>query len=286
VGASEEGSSPAPRAAAPIASSPSGGGGPETKEAEALAAALNHSAERLQTLWFTFLTVMLYLLVTVYSTTPRMLFLGELLKLPVVDIRLPIVGFYFLAPFLFVVFHFYLFLNLVLLARTAKSFEDALVRAFPEDGEARENLRMRIENALFVHILVGGRPERKGINAKLMSFVAWVTLVLFPLLLLVALEGHFLFYHDWKISSWHRFLLAVDFGQVLALWPAYRRGWGIIHLWPKLSWRLVWPKFSWRLVRTGVFSTLVILLFILPVTLIILLAVFVWKYPGESPKSD
>jgi hypothetical protein len=57
-------------------------------------------------------------------------------------------------------------LNLVLLARTAKSFDDALARAFPEDGEARETFRMRIENTLFVQLLVGGSLERKGINAN------------------------------------------------------------------------------------------------------------------------
>ncbi len=35
------------------------------------------------------------------------------------------------------------------------------------DGEARENFRMRIENTLFVQLLVGAKPEREGINAKL-----------------------------------------------------------------------------------------------------------------------
>jgi hypothetical protein len=65
-------------------------------------------------------------------------------------------------------FHFYMLLNLVLLARTAKSFEDALTSAFPEDGEARETFRMRIENTLFVQLLVGRRLEREGLNAKLL----------------------------------------------------------------------------------------------------------------------
>ena len=36
-------------------------GASDTKEAEALAAALNHSAERTQTLWFTFVIYMAYL---------------------------------------------------------------------------------------------------------------------------------------------------------------------------------------------------------------------------------
>jgi uncharacterized protein YjbI with pentapeptide repeats len=133
-----------------------GEGGPDTKEAEALASALNHSAERVQTLWFTFLIFMVYLWIAVATTTHRMLFLGSPLNLPVLNIALPLLGFYILAPIILVIFHFYMLLNLVLLARTAKSFEDSLARAFPEDGEARENFRMRIENTLFVQLLVGG----------------------------------------------------------------------------------------------------------------------------------
>src|SRR5450631_4490805 len=132
----------------------SGETAPDTKEAEALAAALNHSAERAQTLWFSFLTFMLYLAIATGTTTHRMLFLKSPLNLPVLNIALRLLGFYILTPIIFVTFHFYMLLNLVLLARTAKSFEDSLARAFPEDGEARENFRMRIENAFFVQLLV------------------------------------------------------------------------------------------------------------------------------------
>src|ERR1700730_18001672 len=137
-------------------------GEPGTKEAEAFVTALNHSAERARTLWFSFLTFMLYLAIATGTTTHRMLFLEEPLNLPVLNIKLPLLGFYILTPVIFVVLHFYMLLNLVLLARTAKTFEDALVRAFPEDGEARETFRMRIENTLFVQLLVGGRLERRG----------------------------------------------------------------------------------------------------------------------------
>ena len=82
---------------------------------------------------------MLYLTIATGTTTHRMLFLESPLNLPVLNIPLPLFAFYILTPLIFVVFHFYMLLNLVLLARTAKSFEDALVRAFPEDGEARES---------------------------------------------------------------------------------------------------------------------------------------------------
>jgi hypothetical protein len=200
-------------------------GGPDTKEVEALTAALNHSAERVQTLWFTFLTFMLYLLVAVGSTTDRMLFLKEKLKLPVLDITLPLEGFYWLAPFLFVAFH--MLLNLVLLARTAKSFEDALVRAFPEDGEARENFRTRIENTLFVQLLVGSERERIGRNAKFLNAMAIFTLTLMPVALLLMFEYVFLWYHEWGATWWHRIMLAADLWFVGALSPAYRRRSGV-----------------------------------------------------------
>jgi uncharacterized protein YjbI with pentapeptide repeats len=228
-------------------------GEPDTKEAEALAAALNHSAERVQTLWFSFLTFMLYLAIATGTTTHRMLFLEEPLNLPVLNIRLPLLGFYILTPVIFVVF---LLLNLVLLARTAKTFEDALARVFPEDGEARETFRMRIENTLFVQLLVGGRLERKGLNAKLLSLMALITLALAPVALLLFLEVKFLPYHSEAITWLHRGLLVLDLVLVWTLWPGYRSRWGV---------RLQ-PEWSGKLVLPGVLSAVALLYAVAGVT--------------------
>jgi hypothetical protein len=206
--------------------------------------ALNHSAERAQTLWFSFLTFMLYLAIATGTTTHRMLFLESPLNLPVLNIPLPLLGFYILTPIIFVVFHFYMLLNLVLLARTAKSFEDALERAFPDDGEPRETFRMRIENTIFVQLLVGGRLERQGINAKLLSLMALITLAVAPVALLLMIQIKFLPYHSEWITWLHRGLLAVDLALVWALWPGYRSGWGVIS----------WPKISPGLVGAGVLT--------------------------------
>ncbi len=234
----------------------SGDGAPDTKEAEALAAALNHSAERVQTLWFSFLTVMLYLAIATGTTTHRMLFLEEPLNLPVLNIKLPLLGFYILTPVIFVVIHFYMLLNLVLLARTARTFEDALVRALPEDGEARENFRMRIENTLFAQLLAGGRLERKGINAKLLSLMALITLALAPVALLLMFEIKFLPYHSEAITWLHRGLLALDLALVWTLWPGYRRQGG----------ERLWPQRSWWLVPTGVLSAIALVYAVLVAT--------------------
>src|ERR1700732_14667 len=215
-------------------------GEPGTKEAEAFVTALNHSAERARTLWFSFLTFMLYLAIATGTTTHRMLFLESPLNLPALNIALPLLGFYILTPVIFVVLHFYMLLNLVLLARTARTFDDGLARAFPQEGEGRENFRMRIENTLFVQLLVGGRLEREGINAKLLSLMALITLALAPVALLLMIQIKFLPYHSEAITWWHRGLLALDLALVWTLWPGYRSGWGI-RLWPKKTWWLAVP---------------------------------------------
>jgi hypothetical protein len=62
------------------------------------------SAERVQTLWFSFLIFMVYLAIATGTTTHRMLFLEEPLSLPVLNIKLPLLGFYILMPIIFVVF--------------------------------------------------------------------------------------------------------------------------------------------------------------------------------------
>jgi hypothetical protein len=100
-------------------------------------------------------------------------------------------------------------LNLVLLARTAKTFENALVRALPY-YKVRESFRMRIENTLFVQLLVGARLEREGFNAKLLSARALITLALAPVLLMLMFEIKFPPYHSEWITWWHRGLLALS----------------------------------------------------------------------------
>jgi hypothetical protein len=50
---------------------------PDTKKLDALLDSLNGSAERFQTLWFSFLGLTLYLAIGALATTHRMLLLGE-----------------------------------------------------------------------------------------------------------------------------------------------------------------------------------------------------------------
>lgn len=197
----------------------------DIKGVEALAGALNKSAERLQTLWFTFLSVTLYFVISAGTTTHRMLFLQEGQTLPIINVKLPLLGFYVVAPTFYVVFHAYFLMMLVMLARTAKAFEDALVVAVADEA-ARERFRMRVENALFLQIIIGARRERTGWNGVWLRAIALITLALAPVMLLVMFQLMFLpYHHDW-ITWWHRALVVVDLVLIWTLWPAYMLEWG------------------------------------------------------------
>src|ERR1700733_13750634 len=98
----------------------------DTKNLDALLDSLNGSAERFQTLWFSFLGLTLYLAIAALATTHHNLLLGEPQTLPVLNIRVELLPFYIIALLLYLVFHFYVLMMLLLLARTAAVFEKRL----------------------------------------------------------------------------------------------------------------------------------------------------------------
>jgi hypothetical protein len=110
-------------------------------DVEALERSLNDSATRVSALWISFLIFGLYLVIAAGTVTHRQLFLGEPVKLPVLNIDLPLVGFFFLAPILFVIFHAYVLLQVLLLGRTAATYNEALdraVRRMPANAAMRQ----------------------------------------------------------------------------------------------------------------------------------------------------
>jgi hypothetical protein len=157
---------------------------PDTKELDALLASLNGSAERFQTLWFSFLGLTPYLAITALATTHRML------------------------------------LREALLARTAAQFEKQLRTKRPRPDD-QERCRARVENALFLQWLVGMKDERSGVNALLLATIALITIVLWPVATLVLMQMKFLPYHSFGIKWWRRALVAADLAVVLIMWRSF-----------------------------------------------------------------
>src|SRR5215212_1129008 len=78
----------------------------------ALEKALNDAAGKASVLWTTFVTFELYLAIAFGSVTHRDLLLETPVKLPILNVDLPLVAFFAVAPAVFVIFHFYVFLQL------------------------------------------------------------------------------------------------------------------------------------------------------------------------------
>jgi uncharacterized protein YjbI with pentapeptide repeats len=189
---------------------------PDTKKLDALLASLNGSAERFQTLWFSFLGLTLYLAIAALATTHRDLLLNNPQTLPILNIKVELLPFYVIAPLLYLVFHFYLLMMLALLARTAAEFDKQLRTTLSGEPE-RERYRAQVGNALFLQLLVGMKGERAGVNALLMGLIALITIVLAPLATLVLMQMMFLPYHHLRITWWHRGIVVADLVLIVVM---------------------------------------------------------------------
>lgn len=61
--------------------------------------AVNDAAERVRTLWFTYIALLAYLFVAVGAVTHRDLLLESPVKLPILNVQLPLVGFFPSRPY-------------------------------------------------------------------------------------------------------------------------------------------------------------------------------------------
>jgi uncharacterized protein YjbI with pentapeptide repeats len=189
----------------------------DPQDVGALEKAVNDSAGRVSTIWISFLVFGLYLAVAAGGVTHRQLLLEDAIKLPVLNIDLPLVSFFFLAPLLFAIFHVYVLMQVILLARTAAAYNEALDRRVASPAD-RGVLRQRLVNTLFAQIFAGSPREREGLLGLLLRLMAWVTLAIAPVMVLLTIEVRFLPYHSALVTWTHRALIVLDLAALLLLW--------------------------------------------------------------------
>ncbi|MEH2544770.1 uncharacterized protein YjbI with pentapeptide repeats [Bradyrhizobium sp. AZCC 2262] len=187
-------------------------------DVEALEKSLNDSATRVSTIWISFLVFSLYLLIAATTIEHRQLLLSEPIKLPVLNVDLPLWGFFFLAPILFVLFHFYVLLQVLLLARTALSYNTAIDQAIPSPT-ANAMMRQRLANTLFAQMFAGSPRERTGWLGRSLKAMAWITLVISPIIILIAFLIAFLPYHSHSATWVHRLLILIELAVAFLFWP-------------------------------------------------------------------
>ena len=89
----------------------------DTASIDKLQASADTAATQVGHLYVTFLLFGLYIAVAVGATTHEQLLRSAPVQLPLLNVHIPLFGFYWIAPFLFVLMHFNLLLQFHLLAQ-------------------------------------------------------------------------------------------------------------------------------------------------------------------------
>ncbi len=182
---------------------------------ERLRGAADGAARLAQNVYLSFLFLGTYIAVIIGSTTDVQLLKVSPVTLPLLNVQLPIVGFYVVVPWLLLLIYFNLLLHLTFLAQRLH-WLNALLAAFPDDI-VREEQRIRLFPFPFSAMLIG-RPGRWRLR-MLLGLMALTTVVLLPLILLLWAQVSFLPYHDTAITWNHRAAVLADLMLLWVFWP-------------------------------------------------------------------
>lgn len=214
---------------------------------DAVRKAVDDAAAVSGTLWLSYIFTLFYLAVAAGAVTHVDLLLNRPVKLPFLNIDLPLLAFFSLAPILFVIAHVYTLSYFVLLGRKATNYHRALYDAFPScaekpelseaedqaNADERDSRRRLLPSNIFVQFLAGPPEVRDAGFGRLLKFIAWATLVFGPILLLLLLQIQFLPYHSSPITWTQRIMLLADLVMLWWLWREILWGRSDLHRWGK-----------------------------------------------------
>ena len=193
----------------------------DPKDVSELQRALNDAAGKASVLWTTFITFELYLAIAFGSVKHRDLFLETPIKLPLLNVDLPLVGFFVVAPTVLVIFHFYVFFQLLALAAKA-NYYDVLLRQVTSDTSDRQYLRQRLDSFFVLQSLVGPTEQRTGFGGFSLRLIAWITLVGVPVVILLQGQVTFLPYHREWVVWLQRVAVLIDLAVIWYFWKRLR----------------------------------------------------------------
>ena len=172
-----------------------------------LLAAVNAASRSANVAWLIFLGLMLYLLIAIASVTHRDLLLGSGVALPLLQVKIGLIPFFVAVPVLLVLLHIGLLGKLALLASKTREF-DAALRMLESTDQRSHPLRLELDNFFLVQVIAG--PERSRVVSAFLNSLSWLTLVFFPLALLLYVQVAFLPFHDGTVTIVHRSAVVVD----------------------------------------------------------------------------
>src|SRR5271169_563021 len=105
-------------------------------------------------LWLSYLFALFYFAIATGAVTHRDLLLENPVKLPFLNVELPLKAFFVLGPLVFLIVHAYVLLHFVLLAGKIGAFQTELEWQV-KSGDTRAHLRRQLPSNIFVQSLAG-----------------------------------------------------------------------------------------------------------------------------------
>ena len=179
---------------------------------EKLLDAANSASQTVAALHVAFLAFVAYLGVIVWGTSHDDLLRISPVKLPILDVELPLTAFYNFVPWMVVLLHFNLLMQLELLSCKLWNLDHDL-----PNSRAGQQVRDRLFIFPFTHLIVGRSPVR--LIRWLLSSIVGLTIIALPILMLLAAQIRFLPFHDEGITWSQRLAVWVDAIMLITLWP-------------------------------------------------------------------
>jgi uncharacterized protein YjbI with pentapeptide repeats len=200
---------------------------------EKLLEAANSASQSVSALHIAFIAFAAYLGIIVWGTTHEDLLRISPVKLPILDVELPLTTFYAFAPWMVALLHFNLLMQLELLSNKLWNLD----RDLPATP-AGQQIRDRLFIFPFTHLIVGRSDV--WLIRWLLSLIVGITIIAMPLFMLLAAQIRFLPFHDEAITWSQRLSVWTDAAMLLALWPLIAS--------PEDRAREWWQNFAFRLV--------------------------------------
>jgi uncharacterized protein YjbI with pentapeptide repeats len=149
---------------------------------------------------------MAYMFVAIASVAHTDLLLNAPIKLPLLQIDIPLTTFFLVSPVLFVLVHFGVLLHHAMLSQKAYALNDLMRRDETQPGS--HYLRLEVSSYFFSQSEAG--PRRSLITKILLGSMTFLTLDLLPLLLLLYFQVSYMPVHDGAATWYHRLYICSD----------------------------------------------------------------------------
>ena len=203
-----------------------------------LRGAIDSAAASCTAMWVVFVGLEAYLAVSVLSITSRDIFLETPLDLPLLNIAVPLRAFALLSPAMLLILHAYFFQTLNMVTGNLLLYERLHSCNIPfQGGNATKYLRIGslLPGLVFVQTRASASDRKIGRARNLSNVIAWLTVVIGPVLLILLIQLQFLAYHD-KFATWvHRLAVVCDCALISMYWHATKATRHGAHV----AWRLI-----------------------------------------------